>query len=105
MSEEMLRRMVDRIAADFHPERIILFGSHAAGSADMGSDVDLLVVADSVRSPTEEAMAIRRGLRDFPVACDVLVKSRRDFDRYRGVVNHIVYFASRYGKVVYERGN
>lgn len=37
---EMVRRIVER----FHPERIILFGSHARGTAGPHSDVDLLVV-------------------------------------------------------------
>ena len=38
------RRLVEQIAERFRPERIIHFGSHAAGTADEGSDVDLLVV-------------------------------------------------------------
>ncbi|MBH0185089.1 MAG: nucleotidyltransferase domain-containing protein, partial [Nitrospira sp.] len=36
----MVRRIVER----FHPERVILFGSHARGTAGPQSDVDLLVV-------------------------------------------------------------
>ena len=32
------------IAREFHPERIVLFGSHAEGTAGPDSDVDLLVV-------------------------------------------------------------
>ena len=42
--EEMVRRIVER----FHPERIILFGSHATGRAGPESDVDLLVVMRGV---------------------------------------------------------
>jgi predicted nucleotidyltransferase len=103
MSNQMLRGMVERIAAEFHPQRIILFGSHARQEADEQSDVDLLVVSDAQRPASEEAMAIRRRLGDFPVACDVLVKSPRDYERFKNVVNHIAYIADRYGKVVYER--
>lgn len=33
-----------RIAADFHPQKIILFGSHAYGRPTRDSDVDLLVI-------------------------------------------------------------
>jgi predicted nucleotidyltransferase len=35
---------VRQIAAQFDPERIILFGSHAYGTPNADSDVDLLVV-------------------------------------------------------------
>jgi predicted nucleotidyltransferase len=36
--------MVQRIVNKFHPEKIILFGSQARGTAGPDSDVDLLVV-------------------------------------------------------------
>src|SRR4051794_32330934 len=39
-------RMVKRIVKKFHPERVILFGSHARGDAGLDSDVDRLVVKD-----------------------------------------------------------
>src|SRR5579875_1577019 len=39
-----IQRMVRRIVRDFHPERVILFGSHARGEAGPDSDVDLLIV-------------------------------------------------------------
>ena len=38
--------MVKRIVKRFHPDKIILFGSHARGDAGPDSDVDLLVVMD-----------------------------------------------------------
>ena len=36
--------LAERIAQQFHPERIILFGSYAYGRPTPDSDVDLLVV-------------------------------------------------------------
>ena len=63
----------EQIAAHFHPERIILFGSHARNSADEGSDVDLLVLMDFEGSPQEQAYRIRKALpRPFPL--DLLVR-------------------------------
>lgn len=43
-------QMVERIVKRFAQERIILFGSHAAGRAGPDSDVDLLVVMTPNRS-------------------------------------------------------
>jgi predicted nucleotidyltransferase len=40
-----LRRVIDRYVRAFRPERIVMFGSHAKGTAKQGSDVDVLVVA------------------------------------------------------------
>lgn len=39
-----LRRAVDRIAAQFDPDKIILFGSRARNQGRPDSDTDLLVV-------------------------------------------------------------
>ena len=42
--QAILTAMVERIVAGFKPERIILFGSNARGTAGTDSDVDLIVV-------------------------------------------------------------
>ena len=39
-----IRRYALAIAEEFRPEKIILFGSHANGTPQEDSDVDLLVV-------------------------------------------------------------
>jgi predicted nucleotidyltransferase len=41
----LLRDTLDRLIRAFAPERIVLFGSYAKGTAEPGSDLDLLVVA------------------------------------------------------------
>ena len=39
-----LKKLVDFIASEYKPEKIILFGSHGAGVAKEGSDIDLLII-------------------------------------------------------------
>jgi DNA polymerase sigma len=41
---DAIEEMVRRIVAQFHPKKIVLFGSHARGAGGPDSDVDLLVV-------------------------------------------------------------
>jgi predicted nucleotidyltransferase len=41
--------IVNRIAVKFNPDKIILFGSYAAGNPNSDSDVDLLVIKDQCR--------------------------------------------------------
>lgn len=67
-------RLVDRIVRGFRPERIVLFGSHAAGTADAGSDVDLLVVMDTSATLLKQATAIYQSL-DHDVPVDILVRT------------------------------
>lgn len=54
---------------DYDPERIIVYGSHARGTAGPDSDVDLLVIKDDPRRVVErirdaQARLYRRELRD-----------------------------------------
>lgn len=95
--------MVRRIASGFAPVRIILFGSHARGSAGSDSDVDLLVVVRGNVAPRQQVVEIRKALADLPVAKDIIVVSSEYFDRYRDVVGTIVWPAVREGKVLYEQ--
>ena len=44
VSDEQIRDLCDNIVREFHPERVILFGSYAYGTPTEDSDVDLLVV-------------------------------------------------------------
>ncbi len=51
------------LVEQFHPEKIILFGSFAYGHPTGHSDIDLLIVKELHQSPVREAIAIRRAWR------------------------------------------
>ena len=72
--------MVERIAAQFQPNKIILFGSQARGRAGLDSDIDLLVVMPVSGSRREKAIEIAVALHDIPVAKDVIVVRPEDFE-------------------------
>jgi len=46
MSPE-IDRIVRTLVAEYAPEKIILFGSHASGEPDEDSDIDLLIIKDT----------------------------------------------------------
>ena len=103
MSTVQLDVVIERIAKWCDPEKIILFGSYATGDARDDSDIDLLVVAETDLPARDRYPEIRRLLADFPAAFDVFWKTPEEYRRWRNVVNHVVYFAEKYGKVVHER--
>jgi predicted nucleotidyltransferase len=71
-----IRRYCNAIATAFRPQRIILFGSHATGTADANSDVDLLVVTARAKPHSRRrrlSLEIRQQFNpDFPV--DIIVR-------------------------------
>jgi predicted nucleotidyltransferase len=98
-----IQRMVRRIVRDFHPERVILFGSHARGEAGPDSDVDLLVVMPFKGLRHRKQVEIRVALHDIQVPIDIIVTSPEDFAWRQNVVGTIEYPAVREGKVLYAR--
>ena len=98
-----LREIVDRIVKGFSPQKIILFGSRARGTAAAESDVDLLVVTDRPGSRRKQAVAIDLALADIRVAKDVLVVGTEELERDKDIVGTIAYPASREGIVLYDR--
>jgi predicted nucleotidyltransferase len=100
---EFPQEVIERIARRFSPEKIILFGSRARGTADEGSDFDLLVLFDEVADPNRRSAELYAALGDFPYATDIVVSTTRRFERYRDVVNTVYWPAAHEGRILYER--
>lgn len=97
--ETMLNRIVER----FRPLRVILFGSHARGTATAESDVDLLVVLPDVSDKRRTTVEIRRALGDLPVSKDIVVTTPEEIARRGDLVGSVLRPALREGKVLYEQ--
>ncbi len=80
----VLEEAVERLKAEFQPEEIYLFGSHAWGTPDDDSDVDLMVIVpDSDERSIKRMQRAHRCLRGIGFAKDVLVPTRTQVDRYK----------------------
>ncbi len=102
-AERTIAEMTRRIVRQFHPERIILFGSHARGTAGPDSDVDLLVVMPVIGSKSEMQLEIRRALRGIRAPVDIVVSTPEEFEWRQEVVGTIEYPAAIEGKRLYAR--
>ena len=100
-----IEAMVDRLAEQFHPVKIILFGSYARGTAKPDSDVDLLVIASTQGSRRQLAVQMDIALADRDIPLDLLVVSPQEFDQYRDIAGSIIYPVVREGKVMYEQAS
>jgi len=104
LTEELLGEIVRRIVEGAHPERIILFGSHAYGMPTRDSDVDLIVVKRDVVSKRRESVRIRRLLRGILLPFDIIVVRPEEFEFYAdNWINSVFAKAKRKGRVLYEK--
>ena len=98
----LLEQAVDRLKAEFQPEQIFLFGSHAWGTPNEDSDVDLMVI---VRESDE--LAIRRMQRahhclgDLDMSKDVFVQTRAEFDRFSPLLASLQHRILQDGRKLY----
>ena len=91
--------MASRIVAQFHPDQIILFGSHARGDAHPDSDVDLLVVMPVDGSKREKMIEIGVALHDIPLPKDIIVSTPEEFAWRKEIIGTIERPAVREGEV------
>lgn len=96
-----IRKLCKRIAEAYHPEKIILFGSHAYGKPTPESDVDLLIVMDYEGYPIEQTLKIDTEL-DIVTPVDLLVYTPQEVkERLKDRDMFMVQIFER-GKVMYE---
>lgn len=98
---QLLKDVIERVVEAASPNRIILFGSRARNDAGARSDVDLLVVVESVRSRRALAAKIYEALADIHIPADVVVATENDLRRNRGVRGALVNRAVEEGVTLY----
>jgi predicted nucleotidyltransferase len=106
-TDKILNDIVKTIVKAAHPEKIIVLGSRAAGSATSDSDIDLLIVDPKgfshERSRRAEVARISRLLAGFTVPLDILIYSADEVKSWQNSPNHIISRALESGKTIYER--
>ena len=101
--DRAVRTMVRRIVRQFHPDRVILFGSRARGKAGPDSDVDLLVLMPVEGPKHKKQVQIRVALHDIRVPKDIIVTTPEDFEWRKEIPGTIEYPAVKEGKLLYAR--
>ena len=100
-----IKRYCRDIAAACKPQRIILFGSHAYGTPNEDSDVDVLVVLPKSRRVMRDTdVKIRLKARaNFPV--DMLVHGEAEVERRVRDRDSFMLDVTEKGKIMYEAVN
>ncbi|HVO74676.1 MAG TPA: nucleotidyltransferase domain-containing protein [Ignavibacteriaceae bacterium] len=108
MAEEKLKETVDYFVEQLINEglsvsKIILFGSHASGTATDESDIDLVVVSEDFagKSIFERVRLLNRAdaktIKKFMIPLDVILMSQSDLESETSIIAGY----ARQGKVVY----
>lgn len=90
IDENLLATVTQRLVAEFQPEQVWLYGSHAWGEPHESRDVDLFVVVPhSDETPIRRSQRAHRCLRGLRVPKDVLVETRLEVDRVKDLATSL----------------
>ncbi len=100
---QALERILLTLAAEYRPEKVILFGSMAQASVGEWSDLDLVIIKDTPKPFLQRLKEVALLCR-APVGVDFLVYTPNEFAQMVSERNpFILEEVLRKGKVLYER--
>lgn len=103
IDSRQIKEIVNRIALNYHPEKIILFGSYANGLANEDSDIDLLVVKDTREPKFKRSIEIQRLLIGSKLPVDILVYTTDEFEKEKLNRYSFIFSAIQGAQLMYER--
>ena len=104
VTDELLAGIARRIVAEFHPYRIILFGSYAYGTPHAESDLDLLVVMEKPAETGRYVHAVYDAARTPNLSMDILAYSPAELETRLAMGDFFVRDILARGKMLYDCG-
>lgn len=103
MYDKQIADLTARIVEAERPEKIILFGSYASGTAKESSDIDLLVISRSTLPRPEREVRLTRQLFGSGVPYDLLVLTPEEMEERLRRNGPFIREILSTGQVVYQR--
>lgn len=98
---EEVKRITAGLVADFAPEKVILFGSQAKGTARESSDIDLCVVVDTDKR--RETLARMYLSIDSEIPVDLILYTPAQWRDNLAIEGSFACLIKEKGVVLYER--
>lgn len=105
VTDELLADVTRRIVEQFHPHKVILFGSYVWGKPHVYSDLDMFVVMDSDERPAIRGAQVHLAASTPYTPMDVLVYTPDEVRERLEVGDSFVREILTNGRVLYDRGN
>lgn len=99
-----IQEITQRLIKTYNPQEIYLFGSYAWGQPDEDSDLDFLIIIDKfTKDHYHTLLDGHKALQDLPIAKDILVVSREDFEKKSTDRSQFLYKIKNKGKKIYAK--
>ncbi len=103
VSENKINEVVNSIALNYQPEKIILFGSYAFGNPTDDSDLDFIIIKNTDTPSQRRGWEVRKFLYRTMVPMDLLVYTSKEFEEELKSKYSFLSSAIKNSKILYER--
>jgi len=104
LSEQILADVKKRLVSLYHPDSIYIFGSHAWGTPDDESDLDLLIVVEKLTNKRHAMKVLaHKELFDINVSKDILIYTKDEFIENSQHQSCLAYKVKNHGKQIYAK--
>lgn len=102
----IIQNILDKLLADYAPQKVILFGSYAYGHPDPDSDIDLLIIKNTDEQRfIDRWVTVHRILSDptRTIGLDTIVLTPQEVTDRQAVGDQFIEQILEKGRVLYER--
>ncbi len=97
--------IVNRIVSSFDPEKVILFGSYAAGNPNEDSDLDFILIKNTNLPKLNRSAEVRKLFYRVAIPMDFKIYTPEEFDDEVKNKYSFLNSALENSRVLYERQN
>jgi predicted nucleotidyltransferase len=103
LTEAEIKTLVERIVDFTHPERVIVFGSYAKGTATINSDLDILVVKNTNLPMSKRLDDLVPLLANSLVPIDVHVYTPEEIEAYGAEQFSFINTVLKHGRTIFAK--
>ena len=99
----IIQGILEKLIAEYAPEKVILFGSHAYGGARLDSDIDLLIIKETSGRFIDRWVEVQRILSDPKrrVGLETLVLTPQEVSRRLAIGDQFIAEIIEKGDILY----
>ena len=105
ISKTKISDIVNKIAKNYDPDKIILFGSYANGTANEDSDLDFIIIKKTDKPKHKRGREVRRFLLGAMIPIDLKIYTPNEFENEKNYNFSFLNSAIKNSMVIYERND
>lgn len=103
LTQKEIENLVQRIVERIQPQKVLIFGSYAKGTATLKSDLDILVIKETGLPMANRADDLKPVLARLLIPVDVHIYTAEEVAEYGKERFSFIESVLKSGKVIYEK--